>query len=425
MADKPGRSRQDRRLRAVRRRRCASPATWTPAEALRRRPAQRDDAFVWVGLHEPSLTGRWPTSPTTYGLHELAVEDAVKAEQRPKLEQFGEIAFLVLRTARYVRARRADRDLRGGRDRPGDALHRAGVRDHRPARRRLPAGPGPRRPRASATSCWRRARGRSRTRSPTTWSTSTSRSPTRWRPTSTSWRPRSSAGRCTGRIQRIYQMKRELVEFKRAVVPLQRPLVALTSSTNRARAQGDPPVLPRRAGPPDPGGRAGQRLRRPAQLDPAGAAGPGHRRPEQRHAQDRLVGRHRRRADRHRRHLRHELPEHARDSSGSTAIRRCSRSCSRWSTSCIVASAAPVGSSSFGPGPSGARPLLPRAPVRPRGGLPCHVRVHPSPDPHPARPCRASAPRCRPLRPRGGPSMCCRPTPRRSWTYLLPYRANR
>ena len=38
----------------------------------------------------------------TYGLHELAVEDAVKAEQRPKLEQFGEVSSLVLRTARYV-----------------------------------------------------------------------------------------------------------------------------------------------------------------------------------------------------------------------------------------------------------------------------------------------------------------------------------
>ena len=38
----------------------------------------------------------------TYGLHELAVEDAVKAEQRPKLEQFGSVHFLVLRTARYV-----------------------------------------------------------------------------------------------------------------------------------------------------------------------------------------------------------------------------------------------------------------------------------------------------------------------------------
>ncbi len=43
-----------------------------------------------------------PDIADAYGLHELAVEDAVKAEQRPKLEQFGEVAFLVLRTARYV-----------------------------------------------------------------------------------------------------------------------------------------------------------------------------------------------------------------------------------------------------------------------------------------------------------------------------------
>ena len=45
-----------------------------------------------------------------------------------------------------LRARRADRELRGRRDRPGDALHRPELRDQRPARRRLPARPGPRRP---------------------------------------------------------------------------------------------------------------------------------------------------------------------------------------------------------------------------------------------------------------------------------------
>jgi magnesium transporter len=58
----------------------------------------RDGHFVWIGLHEPSeeilkkLQGE-------LGLHELAVEDAHCAHQRPKLEEYGSCLFVVLRTA--------------------------------------------------------------------------------------------------------------------------------------------------------------------------------------------------------------------------------------------------------------------------------------------------------------------------------------
>jgi magnesium transporter len=76
------------------------PGRFDPAEALRVACA-RDDAFVWLGLHQPSAE-EMAGIAQTYGLHELAVEDAVKAEQRPKLEQFGSVHFLVMRTARYV-----------------------------------------------------------------------------------------------------------------------------------------------------------------------------------------------------------------------------------------------------------------------------------------------------------------------------------
>jgi magnesium transporter len=57
-------------------------------------PAQ----FVWVGLHEPSeaLLGRIQEE---FGLHELAVEDAHRAHQRPKLETYGDSLFVVLQTA--------------------------------------------------------------------------------------------------------------------------------------------------------------------------------------------------------------------------------------------------------------------------------------------------------------------------------------
>ncbi len=37
-----------------------------------------------------------------FGLHPLAVEDAIKAHQRPKIERYGEMLFVVLRPARYV-----------------------------------------------------------------------------------------------------------------------------------------------------------------------------------------------------------------------------------------------------------------------------------------------------------------------------------
>ena len=61
----------------------------------------RDGAFVWIGLHEPTPEEVDAVSGE-FQLHELAVEDAIKAHQRPKLERYGDASFLVLKTARYV-----------------------------------------------------------------------------------------------------------------------------------------------------------------------------------------------------------------------------------------------------------------------------------------------------------------------------------
>jgi magnesium transporter len=61
----------------------------------------RDGAFVWIGLHEPTPE-EFDAVSGEFELHELAVEDAIKAHQRPKLERYGDVNFLVLRTARYV-----------------------------------------------------------------------------------------------------------------------------------------------------------------------------------------------------------------------------------------------------------------------------------------------------------------------------------
>ncbi|XVV12673.1 magnesium and cobalt transport protein CorA [Actinoplanes sp. CA-131856] len=76
------------------------PGDHSPDEALKIACSQ-ENAFVWLGLHEPG-EDKMAAIARTYGLHELAVEDAVKAEQRPKLENFGSVHFLVMRTARYV-----------------------------------------------------------------------------------------------------------------------------------------------------------------------------------------------------------------------------------------------------------------------------------------------------------------------------------
>jgi magnesium transporter len=58
-------------------------------------------AFVWIGLHEPS-EDEFDSVRREFHLHELAVEDAIHAHQRPKLEVYGEALFIVLKTACYI-----------------------------------------------------------------------------------------------------------------------------------------------------------------------------------------------------------------------------------------------------------------------------------------------------------------------------------
>ena len=58
----------------------------------------RPQTFVWVGLYEPDedLLSKMKQE---FGLHELAVEDARNAHQRPKIETYGGSLFIVLKTA--------------------------------------------------------------------------------------------------------------------------------------------------------------------------------------------------------------------------------------------------------------------------------------------------------------------------------------
>ena len=206
------------------------PGSFTPDEALREACA-RDNAFVWLGLHEPAER-EMSAIARTYGLHELAVEDTVKAEQRPKLEQFGAVQFLVLRTARYVphsELTETSQIVETGQMmlfigerfvitvRHGDAARLAPVRaDLEERGALLEQGP---------------------------WAVAyavTDRVVDAYVDVADqvevdldileegAFSRESGSG-----IQQIYQMKRELVEFRRAVTPLQRPLAMITGSENR------------------------------------------------------------------------------------------------------------------------------------------------------------------------------------------------
>ena len=57
--------------------------------------------LAWIGLYRPTEE-EFSSVAKEFGLHELAVEDAIKAHQRPKLERYGDTLFVVLRAARYI-----------------------------------------------------------------------------------------------------------------------------------------------------------------------------------------------------------------------------------------------------------------------------------------------------------------------------------
>ncbi|MET0523025.1 MAG: magnesium and cobalt transport protein CorA [Jiangellaceae bacterium] len=203
------------------------PGEFSPDEALRVACAQ-DDTFVWLGLHEPT-EAEMSAVAQTYGLHELAVEDAVKAEQRPKLEQFGTVHFLVMRTARYVPHRELTETSQvvetgqmmifvGERFvitvRHGDASELGSVRHDLETARGDLIEQGP-------------------------WAVAyavTDRVVDHYVAVADQVEADLDiieegvfSRDAASPIQAIYQMKRELVEFRRAVVPLQRPLATIVA----------------------------------------------------------------------------------------------------------------------------------------------------------------------------------------------------
>jgi magnesium transporter len=63
--------------------------------------SRKDGAFAWIGLYEPTAE-EFDSIRAEFALHPLAVEDAIEAHQRPKLEVYDDMVFVVLKTARYV-----------------------------------------------------------------------------------------------------------------------------------------------------------------------------------------------------------------------------------------------------------------------------------------------------------------------------------
>lgn len=186
-------------------------------------------AFAWLGLHAPTHQ-QMKGIAEAFGLHELAVEDVVAAGQRPKLEQFGDVWFLVLRSARYVEHAELTESSEVidtgqimvliGADFVITVRHGEACR-LRPVRERLE-----RKPELLKQGPWAVAYGVMDQVVDVYLATAEgiAQDVDAIEEEVFAREPQAS-----GRMQRTYQLKRELVEFKRAVVPLQRPMLALVS----------------------------------------------------------------------------------------------------------------------------------------------------------------------------------------------------
>ncbi len=187
--------------------------------------ARQRQGFAWLGLHEPGEQELNDVA-RVFDLDEFAVEDAITGGQRPKIEQYGEMTFLVVRTARYVEHKEltetseivetGDLMLFIGPDyvitvRHGEANALGQIRHELEQNPEL-LGIGP-------------------------WAVvyaildrvvdSYVEVADRVESDIDLVESNVFSRQVHGRIARIYQLKRELVEFKRAVTPLQRPLTAM------------------------------------------------------------------------------------------------------------------------------------------------------------------------------------------------------
>jgi len=105
------------------------------------RTARQDNHFVWIGLYEPGEELLRQVQEQ-FDLHDLAVEDAHRAHQRPKLEIYGDSLFLVLHTAQLQQGRAAfgETHIFAGQGYLVTVRHGASL-SYQPVRRRLEGTP--------------------------------------------------------------------------------------------------------------------------------------------------------------------------------------------------------------------------------------------------------------------------------------------
>lgn len=85
------------------------PGEYTVSSALEE-VREAGEGFVWLGLHEPD-EAQMGKIAAEFGIHDLIVEDAVSAHQRPKVERYDDQLFLVVRSVKYY-AEASDSDAR-------------------------------------------------------------------------------------------------------------------------------------------------------------------------------------------------------------------------------------------------------------------------------------------------------------------------
>ena len=264
------------------------------------------EGFVWLALRDPS-DEELAEVEQRFDLPPLAVEDARESHQRPKIEDYDDDWFVVLKAATYDARARSSTSTRSrcSRDRasPSSSGRRDGLPRRRPqAARRPPAAPraGPDRRRLGGA---RHRRRRLRAR------------------------PRRAGARHRGRREGDLRGgprpdPAHLLPPARArpLLPRRAPAAQRAAGagrdTTRPETTDDARVLPRRRRPPAaPAGGAGhaaRRARRRAEREPRRDLGTA----ERHRAQGLRLGGDRDRPDAHREHLRHELPAHARAALG-------------------------------------------------------------------------------------------------------------
>ncbi|WP_405778615.1 magnesium and cobalt transport protein CorA [Streptomyces sp. NBC_00859] len=72
-----------------------------PADEALRRVRAAGSGFVWIGLHEPPQA-ELAAMGELFGLHRLAVDDALRPHPGPKIDTYGDVLFAVLKTVGYI-----------------------------------------------------------------------------------------------------------------------------------------------------------------------------------------------------------------------------------------------------------------------------------------------------------------------------------